>query len=369
MCLSCLRIICLCLGEVENEYWTWEDFCESYEDNPHEDSELKESQHKARRDLWNWSNAIKKNGAAAQMLAAFDGKIRQTLLGFLFPKADQPRTITEIEIKTYATSLKKPEKNKPQEKCKWPLEDKAKDFIITFLAMIYKAFDRKTKILRAVIQSAADMSTLKIKKNEVDYPILKYNFYHSRFQDAAENVKALLGDKYFGHTLFIADPPWGITKDSDSPEWDHASKVWGSEDFDDVLRFVLSVNPNRYLGDLFHKVTIIFHVPDYYIPPLLAVVQAHNLYYTIFVWAKNSGNKMGNLIRWAHELMVVVSNRRNTVRDEKLYNKDFPERYDISHNINSGFLSLTYNIASGSVARLFLEQCKINGNISGMERH
>jgi hypothetical protein len=67
--------------------------------------------------------------------------------------------------------------------------------------------------------------------------------------------------------------------------------------------------------------------------------------------------------------MVVVSNRRNTVRDEKLYNKDFPERYDISHNINSGFLSLTYNIASGSVAQLFLEQCKINGNISGMERH
>jgi hypothetical protein len=79
---------------VENDYWTWEYFCESYEDNPHEDNELQESQHKARRDLWNWSNAIKKNGAAAQMLAAFEGKIRQTLLGFLFPKADQPRTIT-----------------------------------------------------------------------------------------------------------------------------------------------------------------------------------------------------------------------------------------------------------------------------------
>jgi hypothetical protein len=139
-------------------------------------------------------------------------------------------------------------------------------------------------------------------------------------------VKALIGVQTFGHTLFIVDPPWGITKDSDSPEWDHASKKWVTADFESVFRFVSTVNPNNNLSGPFHKVTIIFHVPDYYLTSLLTVVDKQDLKFSIFVWAKNSGNKMGNQVRWAHELMVIVSTRPNTVRTEALYNKDFPSR-------------------------------------------
>ena len=54
--------------------------------------------------------------------------------------------------------------------------------------MVYKAFDRETKLLLVVNQSSEGMTELKITKNNVERPILLYNFCHSRFQNAAETV-------------------------------------------------------------------------------------------------------------------------------------------------------------------------------------
>ena len=188
--------------------------------------------------------------------------------------------------------------------------------------MVYKAFDRDTQLLLVVTQSSEGMTELKITRNDVERPILLYNFCHSRFQNAAESVGKLISGKTFKHTLFIVDPPWGSTKDYEKPEWDHESKKWEENDYRDVLKFVSTVNPNLE----FQRATIIFHVPDNYLTDLLSTIRAVNLHYTVFCWAKNCGNLQGNRIRWAHELAVVVSKRKSTVRPETLYNKDYPDR-------------------------------------------
>lgn len=55
--------------------------------------------------------------------------------------------MTEGEINKCAGTLIKPDKNKTQAQCKYPMSDEAKAVVKTFLLMVYKAFDRQTKIL------------------------------------------------------------------------------------------------------------------------------------------------------------------------------------------------------------------------------
>lgn len=257
------------------------------------------------------------------MLASMTGTARQTLMGYLMPQdEDKAETLTEDQITEIVKGFKKPEKNKKKEQLKNDLDGNTQVFITTFLSMVYKAFDRETKLLLVVTQSSEGMTELKVTRNDVERPILLYNFCHSRFQNAAESVGKLISGKTFKHTLFIVDPPWGSTKDYEKPEWDHESKKWEENDYRDVLKFVSMVNPNLE----FQRATIIFHVPDNYLTDLLSTIRAVNLHYTVFCWAKNCGNLQGNRIRWAHELAVVVSKRKSTVRPETLYNKDFPDR-------------------------------------------
>jgi hypothetical protein len=295
----------------------------SYEATPHVDPGLREQQNRARQELWHWSNSTEDRGGSALMLGTMTGQSRTTLMGFLIPSPTRRKSMTEEEIKAFVETLKKPEKNKDQAK-RAKLDPNTGAFIRAFLEMVYKAFDRTTKMLQAVNRHTEGMSALKITHKDKEETILLYNFCHSRFQNAAETVETLIAGRDFKHTLVVVDPPWGITKDGDSPDWDHASKKWGITEFEEVLRFVSTVNPNEE----FNECTIILHVPDNYLPALLSVVESQNLHFSEFVWAKNSGLKQGNNVRWAHENVVVVSNRKKTVRNETLYNKEFPDRYD-----------------------------------------
>ena len=46
------------------------------------------------------------------MLASMTGTARQTLMGYLMPQDDQPKTLTEDIITEIVKGFKKPEKNK-----------------------------------------------------------------------------------------------------------------------------------------------------------------------------------------------------------------------------------------------------------------
>ena len=153
----------------------------AYEKKPHNDPLLRDEQNKARQELWNWSNSLEDNGGSALMLASMTGTARQTLMGYLMPQDDQPKTLTEDNITAIVKGFKKPEKNKKKEQLKNDLDGNTQVFITTFLCMVYKAFDRETKLLLVVTQSSEGMTELKITRNDVERPILLYNFCHSRF--------------------------------------------------------------------------------------------------------------------------------------------------------------------------------------------
>ena len=84
----------------------------AYEKKPHNDPLLRDEQNKARQELWNWSNSLEDNGGFALMLASMTGTARQTLMGYLMPQNDQPKTLTEDKITEIVKGFKKPEKNK-----------------------------------------------------------------------------------------------------------------------------------------------------------------------------------------------------------------------------------------------------------------
>ncbi len=115
------------------------------------------------------------------MLASMTGTARQTMMGYLMPQDDQPKTLTEDIITEVVKGFKKPEKNKKKEQLKNDLDGNTQVIITTFLCMVYKAFDRETKLLLVVTQSSEGMTELKITRNNVERPILLYNFCHSRF--------------------------------------------------------------------------------------------------------------------------------------------------------------------------------------------
>ena len=100
------------------------------------------------------------------MLASMTGTARQTLMGYLMPKEDdQPETLTEDNITAIVKGFKKPEKNKKKEQLKNDLDGNTQVFITTFLCMVYKAFDRETKLLLVVTQSSdGDDRTQNYKK-------------------------------------------------------------------------------------------------------------------------------------------------------------------------------------------------------------
>ena len=150
-------------------------------------------------------------------------KTAQAVLKYEMSLKENPNQLTVIVrlVEIYCFELDEVnDDDKKKEQLKNDLDGNTQVFITTFLSMVYKAFDRETKLLLVVTQSSEGMTELKVTRNDVERPILLYNFCHSRFQNAAESVGKLISGKTFKHTLFIVDPPWGSTKDYEKPEWD-----------------------------------------------------------------------------------------------------------------------------------------------------
>ena len=302
-----------------------EEWESDYRSVPHTDQNLRVAQRRARVELWNWLQDLSNVGAAAQLMASLGtGVGNRKGIKYLLPQScgflDRDDPDGKL-AKDYADGLKKPEKNKDGSQLTKDMPKDFKNFVRDYFHKMLKAFDRNTQLLVSATTPPSTLNMLKARHGADEIPILEYSFIHSKFQHAVRRVKELQQEEPPGHTLFLFDPPWGISLER-GPSWDQKDKAWQLSQFDEALDFVEEANPNEGFKDC----TVIFHVPDFYLPMLFSAAERRELFFAVEVWAKNSGNAQGNRLRWGHELIVVLSNRENHVREEAMYNPKFPSR-------------------------------------------
>ena len=325
---STLPVLKLTVGTVlavfetasEMTFTEWEN---DYRAVPHDDVNLRTAQNRARYELWNWIDDLSNTGAAAQLLGSFGTNARKGIK-YLLPQSYTYLNRPDPEGKLarrYADKLRKPEKNKDGDQLKCEMPRDFKTFVREYFHKMLKAFDRSTLLLISTKTPPSTLNVLKARHGDDDIAILEYSFIHSKFQNAGQRVLDLQPEERPAHTLFLFDPPWGTSPER-GPSWDQEDKAWQLSHFDEALDFVEMANPNN----AFDECTIIFHVPDFYLPMLFSAAQRRDLFFVVEVWAKNAGNAQGNRLRWNHELIVVVSNRQNHVRGDALYNAKYPAR-------------------------------------------